>query len=107
LKEDVIFNARGYHHLLYNSDGTARDVREIIYKLTLLPLARPVIQNATGVAEERNVKIRDGRKKSSKIKDAKTYALTANVGRKNPVDVRVILIKIGNGKLMFRSIMRD
>jgi hypothetical protein len=106
LKEDVIFNMRGFHHLLYNSDGTARDTHEIIYKLTLLPLVKSVIKNATGICEERDIQIRDGRKKSSKLKNGKTYSLSAVVGRKSPVEVRVVLLRIGNGNLMFRSVMK-
>ncbi len=106
LKEGVAFNARGFHHLLYNSDGTPRDVDEIIYKLTLVPLVKHVITNATGIHEERDVKIRESRKKNAKIKNGKTYSITALVGRKSPVEIRVILLRIGNGKLMFRSVMK-
>ncbi len=106
LKENVVFNGRGFHHLNYNSDGTPRDVNERIYKMTLFPLAVPVILNATSVDEEREVEIRESRKKGAKLKKGKTYSLVALVGRKNPVHVRVILLKIGNGNLMFRSIMK-
>lgn len=107
LKEDVIFNARGFHHLNYNSDGTARDVVERIHKLLLVPLVVPVIKNATAIAQERDIKIRESRKKAAPIKDAKTYSLVALVGRKNPIEVRVILMRIGNGILQFRSVMKD
>jgi|SRR3990167_2772858 len=106
LKEKVVFNARGFHHLLNNSDGTPRDVNEIIHKLKLLPLAKVVVQNATSIHEERNIKIRESRKKNAKIKEGKTYSLTARVGKKKPIEVRVILLKIGNGNLMFRSVMK-
>jgi hypothetical protein len=103
---DIVFNARGFHHLLNNSDGTPREVREKIHKLTLLPLAVSVIKNAIAVEDERDVRIRDGRKKTSKIKKGKTYALVARVGKKNPIDVRVLILRIGNGNYMFRSIMK-
>lgn len=103
----MAFNARGFHHLRYNADGTARDVSEIIYKLTLFPLAIPVVKNATYVAEEREVMVRASRKRGAKLVKGRTYALVAKVGRKQPVSVRVILLKIDGGKLMFRSIMRD
>lgn len=107
LKENVVFNARGFHHLCYESDGTPRDANEKIYKMTLFPLAIPVIKNAIGMAEERSVEVRVSRKKNTKLKKGKTYALVALVGRKNPVKIRVILLRIGNGNLMFRSIMKD
>lgn len=106
LKEKVIFNAKGFHHLLYESNGKARSINERIYKLTLMPLAKAVIQNATSIDEERNVKIRVSRKKKTLLKDGKTFSLVASVGRKNPVQVRVILLRIGNGNLTFRSIMK-
>ena len=107
LEESVVFNAKGFHHLLYKSDGTARDVSEKIYKLTLFPLAIPVIKNSIGIAEERNVKIRENRKKSAKIKKGKTYTLVTVVGKKKPVAIRVIILRVGNGNFMFWSIMKD
>ncbi|MCX6717817.1 MAG: hypothetical protein NTU76_04050 [Candidatus Taylorbacteria bacterium] len=107
LNENVVFNGRGFHHLLNNSDGTARDVNEIIHKLTFLPLAKSVIKNASRIEEERDVMIRESRKKNSKLKKAKTYCLVARVGNKKPVEVRVILLRIGDGILMFRSVMRN
>lgn len=107
LNERVYFNARGFHHLSYNSDGTPRDVRERIHKLALVPLIKHVLFSATGIEEERDIKIRPSRKKNALLKDGKTFALKALVGKKKPVEVRVILLRIGNGKLTFRSVMRD
>ena len=107
LKEKVIFNARGFHHLLYGPDGTPRNVRERIYKLTLFPLAILTIKNATSVDEERDIGVRTSRKKNALLKKGKTYALTATVGRKDPVAARVIILKIGTGNLIFWSIMKN
>ncbi len=107
LKENVVFNARGFHHLNYSSDGTPRNLRERIYKMTLFPLAIPVIKNAIGIAEERDVVVRENRKKNTRLKKGKAYAIVALVGRITPIKIRVILLKIGNGNLMFRSIMKD
>ena len=107
LRVDVVFNARGFHHLLYDSSGTARNVCERIYKLTLMPLVIPVIKNALSVKDERDVSVRISRKKNSLKKDGKTYALSSIVGRKNPVAMRVIILRIGTGNYMFRSVMKD
>jgi len=107
LEEYVVFNAKGFHHLLYKPDGTARDIVEKIYKLTLFPLAIPVIKNSIGITEERNIEIRENRKKNAKIKKGKTYALVAMVGRKKPIAIRVIILKVGNGNFIFWSIMKD
>ncbi len=107
LESDISFNSNGFHHLQYKPDGTARDTKEARYKMKLLPLAIPVIKNAVGIADKRNVKVRIGRGKRSKLKNAIAYALVAVVGAKNPVAIRVIIVKAGNGKPYFYSIMKD
>ena len=107
LGRNIIFNAKGFYHLSYKPDGTSRDVREIIYKLTLVPLAVPVVKNAIGVHEVRNITLPKSRKKGASKVKAKQYALTAIVGRKNPVEVRVIVLDVENSQnLIFWSIMK-
>ncbi|KKQ35353.1 MAG: hypothetical protein US50_C0017G0014 [Candidatus Nomurabacteria bacterium GW2011_GWB1_37_5] len=107
LKKEVIFNAKGFHHLHYKPNGTPRDVSEKIYKLTLIPLAAPVIKNALGIHEERDVEIPESRKKGAKRMKGKQYALVAKVGRKNPIEVRVIILEIENSNNpIFWSIMK-
>lgn len=107
LGENIVFNSIGFRHLYIKPDGTYKDVNEAIYKLTLFPLAIPVIKNAVGISDERDVKIPVGRGRRRKFKQAKTYSLTAVVGRKTPVAVRVIILKIGNGNHIFYSIMKN
>lgn len=107
LKETVIFNANGFHHLLYEAGGTPRDVSERIYKLVLFPLVIPVIKNALSVAEERDIEVKASRKKNAPKKKGKHYALVAIVGKKKPVAVRVVLQKIGTGNLTFLSVMKN
>ncbi|MDP3763971.1 MAG: hypothetical protein Q8Q92_05070 [bacterium] len=107
LGEKVAFTAKGFHHLSNKPDGTVRDVEERIHKLVLVPLAVPVIKNCIGITEERYVEIRASRKKGAKILKGKTYTLVAKVGRKKPVAVRVILLRVIGGKLIFWSIMKD
>lgn len=108
LQKNVVFNAKGFHHLHNKPDGTARNVSEKIHKLTLLPLAVPVIKNATAISEEREVSILESRKKNAKKLKAKQYAMVATVGRKNPVAVRVIIMEVENSQNpIFWSIMRD
>jgi len=107
LDKSIVFNAKGFHHLLYKPDGTARDVSERIYKLTLFPLAIPVIKKWMVIKDKRNVKVRENRKKGAKIKNMKTYSLVSMVGKENPVATRVIVSKIGNGNFTFLSIMKN
>lgn len=107
LKKYVTFNAKGFHHLLYEPIGTPRDIKERIHKLILFLLAVPVIKNATKIDEKRTG-IVPNRKKSAPPKKADYTALVAMVGKnKNvKVKVKVILLKVGTGKLIFWSIMR-
>jgi hypothetical protein len=102
----IYFNSIGFRHLIYKPDGTPRKINESIYKLTLVPLIIPTIKRATNIIDEREISMYYGRKKNSKIKKAKTYAITAVVG-KNKAKVRVIILKIGNGNHIFYSIMKD
>lgn len=107
INKNVVFNAKGFHHLHYKPDGTARTIAERIHKLTLVPLAPAVIKNAIGIHEERNVQILGSRKKGAKKLKAKQYALVATVGKKNPVEVRVIILEIENSQNpIFWSIMK-
>jgi len=107
LGTNVVFNRKGYHHLHYKPDGTSRNIEERIHKLTLFPLAIPVIKNAVGIDEERDVEIRASRKKGAEMKKGKTYALVAIVGKRNPVAVRVIILRVGDGNYVFWSIMKN
>ncbi len=107
LQADIVFNSTGLRHLTIKPDGTVRKAKEAIYKLTLFPLAIPTIKNAVSIVDAREIKIAVGRGKRKKYKDAKTFALSACVGRKNPVMVRVIILRIGDGNYQFYSIMKN
>ncbi len=107
LKKEVVFNAKGFHHLHYKPSGTPRTVSERIHKLTLIPLAAAVIKNTTTIHEERNILIPKDRKMGSKMVKAKQYALVSKVGRKKPVEVRVIILEAENSQHpIFWSIMK-
>ncbi|MCX6718839.1 MAG: hypothetical protein NTZ38_00445 [Candidatus Taylorbacteria bacterium] len=53
LNEDVIFNSKGFYHLRYDTHGKERTKNEQRYKLNLLPLVIPVIQNAVSIYEDK------------------------------------------------------
>lgn len=107
LGRDVSFTAKGFHHLSYKPDGTARSVQESIYKLTLVPFARPVIECALGIHDMRDIEMPSSRKKGAKRVKGRQYAIVANVGKKNPVDIRVIILELENGEgPVFWSIMK-
>ena len=103
----VNFNSIGFRHLQYKSGGARRNSKEIIYKLKLLPLVAPVVKNATHIFEERIVYVKMSRKKNSSYQKAIAYALTAKVGKNKSINVKVIILKIGNGNYFFYSVMKE
>ena len=106
LKKYIYFNSVGFRHLRYKPDGTPRKNKESIYKLKLLPLVISVIRKSTKIEQKREVLFRTKRGKKFKLKKAVTYSLVAKVGRRS-ILVRVIIIKIGDGKHVFYSVMKD
>jgi len=107
LNEKITFNSVGFRHLIYKTNGRQRKIKEIIYKLTLLPLAIPVIKNAIRIDSKREILISYSRKKNKKLKKGRTFSLSVIVGKKKPVKIRVIILRIGDGKYIFYSIMKD
>ena len=105
LDVDVIFNAKGFHHLFYNGTGRARSSKEVNYRLKLIPLIIPVIKNAKEFSKRK----RNGRYSRGKdvgIKDVEYWSLEELVGKSGNVPIRVILRKVGNGAIHFWSVMR-
>ena len=102
---DVVFNAKGFNHLLREVTGRDRTIKEKIYKLKLFPLAIPTIKNCKTINEirqEKNATVDREKKK----KDATYWSLIHNVGKKRDTKVKIILRKIGDGKIIFWSIMK-
>lgn len=97
LNEDVIFNSKGFHHLLFDGLGSARSRNERMYKLGLLPLVIPVIKKA--------IKIHDYKPPSyskSLNKNVEYWILRENVGKQKTL-ITVILRRIGTGNISFYS----
>ncbi len=97
LKETVYFTSKGFHHLRYPS-GKMRPIKEQLYKLGLLPLAIPVIKNAK--------KVEKYEKSFVKGKDIELWVLKEVVGKQKTL-VKVILRRVGTGKITFFSIMKQ
>ena len=108
IREYVFFSAAGFGHLRFNTDGTPRNPKEQMYKLGLLPLVRPAIHTAVRVEEyqRRLSPIRNKKKNGSKImKEVDYWAVMSVVGQRN-AKIRVILRKIGTGRIHFWSVMK-
>jgi len=107
LRTYVNFNSNGFMHLRFHIDGTPRKEKEQMHKMGLLPLVIPVIKLATSAEYQKRFSP-IGRKRldgKSILKEVEYWALVASVG-KQPVKVKVILRKIGNGKIHFWSVWK-
>ena len=93
LDTEVVFNSKGFKHLRFRVDGTPRNPKESIYKLRFLPLVRSVIYKAKSVGEYRKGKI-------------EYWGISAKVGKKGNQTIKVILRRVGAGKVHFWSVMR-
>ncbi|MDO8579575.1 MAG: hypothetical protein Q7R72_01755 [bacterium] len=91
LKQDIIFNSKGFHHLLYDGLGKARNNKERIRRLKLLPLVIFVIENAQYVYSYK------------KIKNIEYWVLKDRINNSNR-KIIVILRKIGSGEIQFYSV---
>jgi len=105
LQEYIYFNAKGFHHLKHGVTGRKRITKEQIYKLQLMPLVIPVIKKAKKINEHKWKKVKINRKKKSTKKKVEYWSLVEIVGRKS-IKIKVILRKVGNGKIIFWSVMR-
>lgn len=108
LSQYINFNSDGFNHLRFKVDGTPRNPKEQMYKMGLLPLVIPVIKNATQVQDYRKMMAPIGRKKidgKKNLKEVKYWSLIAVVGRRK-AKVKVIIRKIGTGKLHFWSVCK-
>jgi hypothetical protein len=105
INDYVFFNAMGFNHLRFRTDNTPRNPKEAMYKLGLLPLVRTVIHNAGVVKkyERRMAPVGGSRKKT--FKEIEYWAIEEIVGKQN-TRVRVIIRRIGNGRIHFWSVMK-
>jgi hypothetical protein len=98
LKEYIIFNSKGFHHLIY-PNGKRRPQKEQMYKLGLLPLIIPVIKNSTKISKYEKCFVKD------LGKEAEFWTLIEIVGKKKTL-AKVILRRIGTGNITFLSVMK-
>ena len=100
LNEDVIFNAKGFHHLLFDGLGHARSNKERMYRIGLLPLVIPVLKATTSVYEY----VPQTYSKSLN-KNVEYWVLKETVGKQKTL-VTVILRRIGTGGITFYSVWK-
>jgi len=105
--QEITLNSDGFHHFQF-SDRRERNKDEQVLKFSLLPLAIKVVRKSGTVQEYRKNLCAVG-KKSKKdgltlMKEVEFWAFVAIVGDM-PIRIRVILRRIGDGKIILWSVM--
>jgi len=105
LKCQVIFNSDGFHHLQFSA-RRERDKKEQLLKFSLLPLAIEIIKKAGTLQEYRKGLIAYGKSHGlTRMKEAEYWGFIAIVGGQKNVKIRTVLRRIGDGNVIFWSIM--
>lgn len=106
--EMVTLNADGFNHLLYKPNRQPRNVKEQQLKLRLLKKGLRILQRAGTVQEERLCFEKVGKQRSdglSATKEVRYWAFHDIVGETKRFKMRVIVRKVGDGKIAFWSVM--
>jgi len=110
LQTKVVFNSESFHHLCY-SDGREREKNSQTLKFRLYPLAIAIIKKSGTVQEYRKMLVKVGKRSKrdgfTKMKEVEFWGFSAIVGERELISIRVILRRIGDGHIIFWSIMPD
>ena len=105
--QEITLNSDGFHHLQFSS-RRERNKNEQILKFSLVPLAINIIKKSGTIQEYRRGLCSVG-KRSEKdglalMKMVEYWGLVAITGN-NSIKIRVILRRVGDGKIIFWSVM--
>jgi hypothetical protein len=106
--QEVTLNAEGFYHLTHKPNRQPRNVNEQKLKLRLLKKALRVIRVAGTLQEYRKSMEPSGEpdaKGFRRMKQIEHWAFHHIVGEKKQFLIRVIVRRIGDGKLHFWSVM--
>ena len=107
-QDNVILTSDGFNHLQYKGNRMLRNVDEQILKLILLPKALEIIKSAGTLQEYRKATEKVGKKSKDgfyKTKDVEYWGFHAILGKDHLRKIVVILKRVGNGKIIFWSVM--
>jgi hypothetical protein len=106
--QSVVLNADGLHHLRYSA-RRERNKPEQVLKFSLVPLALEVIKRSGTIQEYRRIWQAIGTPSAHDqlrpAKEVEYWGLVAIIGPR-PTKIRVILRRVGDGKIVFWSVMR-
>jgi len=107
LKCEVILSSDGFHHLQFSA-RRPRNKKEQLLKFSLLPLAFEIINKSGTLQEYRKSLMTTGKKGAkdglSLTKFVEYWGFVAIVGQ-NQIKVRAVLRKVGDGNVIFWSVM--
>ena len=104
---DIILNSDGFHHLQFSA-RRERNKDEQFLKFALLPLALKVIKKSGTVQEMRSDLKSIGKKNKDGfaiMKMVNYWAFIAIVGEENKIKIKTILRRVGDGNVIFWSVM--
>ena len=102
----IVLNSDSLHHLQFSA-RRERDKNEQLLKFSLLPLALEIIKKSGTIQEYRKILTTFGSKGKDgllKTKVVEYWGMVAIVGE-NRIKIKVILKRIGNGNIIFWSVM--
>jgi len=109
-KGKIIFNSDGFNHLQF-SGGSEREKQNQLLKFRLLSVVPDIIRKSGTVQEYRKMMGKVGRKKADgyqNMKEIQYWGLIAIVFFKEEnKKIKVILRKVGDGNVIFWSVMYD
>jgi len=110
LNSEVVLNSDGFHHLQFSA-RTERSKKEQLLKFRLLPLGLETIRRAGTLQEYRKILQPIGRASArggTVMKHVEYWGFAAILGRQEePVKLRTILRRVGDGNVIFWSVMPD
>ena len=111
--KEVVFNSDGFNHLQFSS-GSEREKRSQLLKFSLLPYVVDILKKSGTVQEYRKQWGKVGRKKingSEDMKEMEYWGFISIVNNHSqtevPERIKVILRRVGDGNIIFWSVMRD
>ena len=107
-KSNISLTSDGFNHLLHKPNRQPRNIKEQRLKLRLLKLGLRILNNA-GTAQEYRTTLEKwgspGKDGFSKTKQVEYWGFHDIIGKEPMILIRVIVRKIGDGKLHFWSVM--
>ncbi len=105
---DIIFNSDGFHHLQFSAERE-RPKEEQLLKFSLLPAISHILRNAGTIQEYRHTMEPIGQKRYSdgarEMREIEYWGIVAITKGERPIRIKIILRKVGNGNIVFWSVM--